>query len=78
MDVKTVSIKQLHETTGHCVRDAATEPLYVTDHGRPVAVLRAIGADAPLPRPFPRRQVTDLPAVGIDSTAGISAERDGR
>ena len=76
--MKTISIKQLHATTGRYVREATEGTVYVTDHGRPVAMLKPV-SDADLPgRPFPQRQARDLPAVGVDSTPGISAERDVR
>ncbi len=37
----TITIKELHETTGECVRRAGASrtPVVVTDHGKPVAVL---------------------------------------
>ena len=76
--VKTISIKQLHETTGRYVREAATGAIYVTEHGAVVAMLKPVTAgDAP-GCPFPRRRATDLPPVTVDSTAGISDERDAR
>ena len=76
--MKTISIKQLHETTGQYVREAAQHAVYVTDRGALVAVLKPV-TDVDLPgRPFPRRKACDLPAVGVDSTSGISAERDVR
>ena len=76
--MKTVSIKQLHATTGMYVREAANQAVYVTDRGQKVAVLKAVTGDELAGSPFPKRRVRDLPAVGRDSTAGISAERDGR
>ena len=76
--MKTVSIKQLHATTGLYVREAASHAVYVTDHGQKVAVLKAVTDDDLAGRPFPKRRVRDLPSVGVDSTAAISAERDGR
>jgi antitoxin (DNA-binding transcriptional repressor) of toxin-antitoxin stability system len=76
--VKTISIKELHATTGRYVREAAEHAVYVTDRGALVAVLKpVVGEDLP-GRPFPRRRACDLPSAGVDSTAGISAERDGR
>lgn len=76
--MKTISIRELHETTGRYVREAATDAIYVTDHGRTVAVLKPV-SEADLPgRPFPRRRAQDLPKVNADSTAGISAERNAR
>ena len=36
-----ITIKELHQTTGECVRraGASRSPVVVTDHGKPVAVL---------------------------------------
>ena len=76
--MKTVSIKQLHATTGQYVRETASHAVYVTDRGQRVAVLKAVTGDDLAGRPFPKRRLRDLPPVGMDSTAGISAERDGR
>ena len=78
LPVKTISIKQLHATTGRYVREASTQAVYVTDHGRPVAVLKPMTAEELPGRPFPRRRSQDLPAVGVDSTAGIAEERGAR
>ena len=76
--MKIISIKQLHATTGQYVREAATHAVYVTDRGQLAAVLKPVAGDDRPGRPFFRRRVRDLQAVGIDSTAGISAERDAR
>ena len=37
----SITIKELHQTTGECVRRAGASrtPVIVTDHGKPVAVL---------------------------------------
>jgi prevent-host-death family protein len=37
----SITIKELHQTTGECVRraGASRSPVVVTDHGKPVAVL---------------------------------------
>jgi len=76
--MRTISIKQLHATTGQYVREAATRAVYVTDRGQRVAVLKAVTDDDLAGHPFPRRRARDLPSVDMDSTAGISAERDER
>jgi len=76
--VKTISIKQLHEKTGKCVREAQTEAYVVTDHGRQVAILKAFSESDLAGRPFPRRGAGSLPDVGIDTTEVISRDRDGR
>jgi len=55
----TITIKELHQTTGACVRRAAASksPLIVTDHGKPVAVL----ASPSLLKPVLRRKRVLLP-----------------
>ena len=78
MCVKTISIKQLHAATGQYVREASSHAIYVTDRGQLAAVLKPVVGDDQPGRPFPRRRVRDLPAVDVDSSADISAERDVR
>ena len=76
--MKTISIKQLDQTTGRYVREAAASAVYVTDHGALVAVLKPVVGDDLPGRPFPRRRTSELPVVHADSTVWVSAERDGR
>lgn len=77
--MKTISIRELHEKTGAWVRAAAkTGRFFVSDRGRPVAVLGPMeGRPA---APFGKRKLTRgfnaLPRVGGDSTRTISEERD--
>jgi prevent-host-death family protein len=51
----SISIKELHQTTGECVRraGASRSPVVVTDHGKPVAVL----ANPSLLKPKRRKRV---------------------
>jgi prevent-host-death family protein len=51
----SISIKELHQTTGECVRraGASRSPVIVTDHGKPVAVL----ASPSLLKPRRRKRV---------------------
>ena len=51
----SITIKELHETTGECVRraGASRSPVIVTDHGKPVAVL----ANPALLKPKRRKRV---------------------
>jgi len=53
--VRKITIKELHQTTGECVRraGASRSPVVVTDHGKPVAVL----ASPSLLQPKRRRRV---------------------
>ncbi|MFZ4395668.1 MAG: hypothetical protein ACOYOU_08590 [Kiritimatiellia bacterium] len=56
----------------------SSHAVYVTDRGQLAAVLKPVSDDDRPGRPFPRRRVRDLPSADMDSTAGISAERDVR
>jgi prevent-host-death family protein len=51
----TITIKELHQTTGACVRRAAASksPIIVTDRGKPIAVL----ANPSLLKPVRRKRV---------------------
>ena len=51
----SITIKELHQTTGKCVRraGASRSPVIVTDHGKPVAVL----ASPSLLKPKRRKRV---------------------
>ncbi|MCB1104168.1 MAG: hypothetical protein KDK74_05495 [Cephaloticoccus sp.] len=81
--MKSITIRQLHDETGRWVRKAAAlGELHVTERGKPVAKL-VPATVAPTEPYFARRKL--LPAFkaakltsGLDSTAGISAERDER
>lgn len=55
----SITIKELHRATGRAVREAGAsrEPVVVTDHGKPVAIL----ANPSLVKKAPRRR-TFLPA----------------
>lgn len=76
--MRTVSIRQLHEATGRYVREACAQPLVVTDHGTKLAVIKAYSPDELPGRPFPRRDPSELPEVGLDSTDIITQDRDQR
>jgi prevent-host-death family protein len=76
--MKVITIRELHEHTGKFVRQAQKEPVLVTDRGRQIAVLKAITAAESVGKPFPKRKLTSLPRVSIDSTVYISEERDAR
>jgi len=81
--MKAITIRELHEKTGHWVRAARRhERITVTDRGRPVATL-APAPEASTENPFRVRRL--LPAYvavqaelggGTDSTALVSADRD--
>jgi prevent-host-death family protein len=53
--MKRITIKELHQTTGECVRraGASRSPVVVTDRGKPVAVL----ANPSLLKPRRRKRV---------------------
>ncbi len=76
--MKTISIRELHTRTGHYVRRAATEPITVTDRGETVAVIQPATPAQLVGKPFPKRDRLTMPITGLDSTAMISEDRDGR
>jgi len=77
-----ISIKELHETTGECVRraGASRSPVIVTDHGKPIAVLANPSLLKPkrrkrvllpefkalMAQPYPGNSLDDLDAVRGD------------
>ena len=81
--MKSITIRQLHDETGHWVRRAATlGGLQIIERGKIVARLVPI-TKLPATPYFSRRKL--LPAFraaklsgGVDATAGISSERDTR
>lgn len=76
--MKTVTIRDLHYRTGEVVRAAAREKILITERGRAVALLKAIGRADLDGQPFPKRDRRKLPRVRVDSTVYISQDRDGR
>ncbi len=83
--MKTISIKELHDKTGHWLRQVeAHGEVVVTERGTPVARMLPPAA-APAGNPFARRRL--LPGIkrlmarplgGPDSAEVIAAMRDGR
>jgi prevent-host-death family protein len=79
----SITIKELHQTTGECVRraGASRSPVVVTDHGKPIAVL----ANPSLLKPK-RRKRTLLPefkalmakATATNSVDDLNAVRGDR
>jgi antitoxin (DNA-binding transcriptional repressor) of toxin-antitoxin stability system len=76
--MRSISIRQLHMQTGRFVREAAVEPIRVTERGREIAVISAPTAATAAGKPFPKRRLTSLPRVRVDSSIYISEERSGR
>jgi len=81
--MKTISIRELHTRTGHYVRQAATEPITVTDRGETVARLVPVPAATGITfaerrlRPgFLKLQSKLL--IGAESGQLISEDRDAR
>lgn len=74
--MKTISIKELHAATGRWVRAATKQTIVVTDRGEKIATLQPHAATVQ-PRPvFTLKGRGSRPKMAIDSTAGISADRD--
>jgi antitoxin (DNA-binding transcriptional repressor) of toxin-antitoxin stability system len=76
--MKVITIRDLHQHTGKFVRQAQKEVIFVTDRGQQVAVLKGISVAETTGKPFPKRKLSSLPRVSIDSTVYISEERDAR
>jgi antitoxin (DNA-binding transcriptional repressor) of toxin-antitoxin stability system len=76
--MKSVSIRELHQSTGKIVRSVVEEPAVVTDQGRPKAIIRPFDAkDLPgrsLPPGHWRSQ--PRPHLDGDSTIAVSKDRD--
>ena len=85
MYMKTISIKELHDKTGHWLRRVRAEgELIVTERGTPV-VRMLPPARAAAGNPFAKRKLLrgvarliERPIGGPDSAAIISTMRDGR
>ena len=76
--MKTISIRELHRSTGGWVRYAASKgPVVVTDRGHRVAALQAFKASL-LGKPLPDREARILKRsrVAVDSAAYQSSMRD--
>lgn len=81
--MKTISIRELHEKTGDWVRrSVALGPITVTDHGKAIAKIVPVDADA-LINPFAARKLRKGYARmrgklkgGIDSTIAVTEDRD--
>jgi len=76
--MKTVTVEELHEATGHYVRQAAAAPLLIIEHGEPVAVLKKVQAAEFGGKPLPDREawIAHLPRTDLDSTTVVSDDRD--
>jgi len=83
--MKTISIKDLHDKTGHWLRRVKAEgELIVTERGTPVARMLP-PAKVPAGNPFARRKLVrgvaslmERPIGGPDSVDIVSSMRDGR
>jgi prevent-host-death family protein len=76
--MKAITIRELHEHTGKFVRQAQKEPVLVTDRGQQIAVLKGVTTAETVGKKFPKRKLSSLPRVTVDSTVYISDERDAR
>ena len=76
--MKTVTIRELHTKTGKLVRAAAHEKIIITDRGQPIALLEKVEGPDLVGKPFPKRDISQLPKMEGDSTDYVSQDRDGR
>jgi hypothetical protein len=76
--MKTVSIRELHARTGAIVREAALQPLQITDRGRVLAIIQAPSVTAQRGVPLPDREawIARLPKPKRDSADLIGDDRD--
>lgn len=76
--MKTVSIRELHQSTGKIVRSVVEEPAVVTDQGRPMAIIRPFDAkDLPgHPLPPDHWESRPRPHLEADSTQAVSEDRE--
>lgn len=83
--MKTISLRELHESTGTWVREAARlGAVLITERGKPIARLEAVSAELQV-NPFLRRKLRPGFAKlrgklggATESTNIISEERDSR
>ncbi len=76
--MRTATIRELHMNTGKLVRASAHENILITDHGQAVAILKRAQAAELIGKPFPKRDIRNMPKVPGDSTVYISEDREGR
>jgi antitoxin (DNA-binding transcriptional repressor) of toxin-antitoxin stability system len=78
IEMKTVSIRDLHARTGALVREAARRPLLITDRGRLLAVIQAPTALLKQGVALPNREafIAKLPKQKSDSAALVGDDRD--
>ena len=78
MSIKIVSIRDLHARTGAIVREAARQPLQITDRGRVLAVIQApvVATQRGVPLPDREAWIARLPVQKTDSVELISDDRD--
>jgi antitoxin (DNA-binding transcriptional repressor) of toxin-antitoxin stability system len=81
--MKTISLRELHESTGAWVREAARiGALVITDRGKPVARIEAVSSDVQI-NPFLTRKLRPgylklrgKLGGGTESTQIVSEDRD--
>lgn len=78
--MRRITIRELHMHTGKWVREAkGSQSIVVTDRGVPVATLREY-SEADCGTPFSERRPTEafekLPRIDLESSRGISEDRD--
>lgn len=83
--MKTISLKELHDKTGHWLRKVRAEgEVIVTERGTPVARMLPPARSTPA-NPFAKRKLLrgvarliERPIGGPDSATIVAAMRDGR
>lgn len=77
--MRAISIRELHNRTGHLIRAASDEPLLITERGRKMALLIPFSDQVTSQKSFLQRtlqQFIPLAKGTVDSSVLISEDRD--
>ena len=78
LNMRTVTIRELHLNTLNLVRAAARQKIIITDRGRPIALLKTLDEPDLVGKLFPRRDIRKMPKSKVDSTIYVAQGRDRR
>jgi antitoxin (DNA-binding transcriptional repressor) of toxin-antitoxin stability system len=74
--MKSVSIRELHQSTGRIVRSVVEEPAVVTDQGRPMAIIQPFDAKDLPGRPLPPGHWQSQPRPHLDGNSTLAVSED--
>jgi antitoxin (DNA-binding transcriptional repressor) of toxin-antitoxin stability system len=78
LNIRTVTIRELHLNTRTLVCAAGRQKITITDRGRPIALLKTLDEPDLVGKPFSRRDIRKMPKSKVDSTIYVSQDRDRR